>query len=220
MRVKVPLYAVQAAVCSIAISIALVFIVGGAVRSYVERVAYPAYLETAETGPGSVGSAPLEDTPRPASLSEIQQYDRFAPVVLHYKAAERVGGRQYYMLTLPSGETVLGHMVNGTDITPAGTTESGEPLYQLPISRWDEVKVPAGEAGFADGLYTDDAHFIECVGEAPLTVGDLMEQNPLYRIFNYARIVLFLALYIVFAIFFRRRAIAKQAARQAQENRQ
>lgn len=216
MRVKVPLYAVQAAVCSIAISIALIFIVGGAVRSYVERVAYPAYLETAETGPGSVGTAPLEDTPRPASLAELQQHDRFAPVVLHYKAAERVGGRQYYMLTLPSGETVPGHMANDTDITPAGTTDSGEPLYQLPISRWEAVEVPAGEQGFTSDLYTDAGHFIECVGETPLTVGDLMERNPIYRFFNYVRIVLFLVLYAIFAVFFRRRAMARRAAKEAQ----
>ena len=136
MRIKVPLYAVKGFLCALPISLALAVLVLGGVRLYVEHVTYPAYLETAEIGPGSVGTAPLEDTPRPTSLAEIRQYDRFAPVVLHYKAAERVGGRQYYILTLPSGEAVIGHMTGSTDITPAGTTESGEPLYQLPIARW------------------------------------------------------------------------------------
>lgn len=214
MRVKVPLYAVQSFFCTLAVCIPLMFLVPSLVRAYAERVAYPAYLETADIGPNSVGSAPQDDTPRPTSLAELRQQDRFAPIVLHYKAAERVGGRQYYILTLPSGETVIGHMVSSTDITPAGSTESGEPLYQLPISRWEEVEVPAGESGFVQGSYDDATHYIECVGEVTLTVGDLMEQNPVYRFFHGVWGFLFIGLYILFCLCFRRRAIAKQAARQ------
>ena len=214
MRVKVPVYAVKGVFCSIAICVALMFVVFGLVRAYVARVTYPAYMETVETGPGSVGSAPREDTPRAASLEELRQYDRFAPVVLHYKAMERVGGRQYYALTLPSGEVVIGHMVSGTDITPAGTTESGEPLYQLPVSRWDAVEVPAGEAGFTEGHYDDVSHFVECVGQAPLSVGELMERNAVYQIFQRAWVVLFLLLSVVFSLRFRRRAAARRAAQQ------
>ena len=217
MRIKVPLYAVKGILCALPISLALAVLVLGGVRLYVEHVTYPAYLETAEIGIGSVGTAPLEDTPRPTSLAEIRQYDRFAPVVLHYKAAERVGGRQYYILTLPSGETVIGHMTGSTDITPAGTTESGEPLYQLPIARWDTVEVPQGEQGFGAGLYDDDTHFVECAGEKPMTVGDLMEQNSLYRFFSWAFALLFLVLYAVFATHFRRRAAAKTAKQQGRQ---
>lgn len=216
MRIKVPAYAVKAFLCTLVICIALMFLVIGLVRAYVDRFSYPAYLETADIGPGSVGSAPLEDTPRPTSLSEIREAGRFAPVVLHYKAMERVGGRQYYALTLPSGEVVIGHMVSGTDITPAGATESGEALYQLPISRWETVEVPPGEAGFTQGGYDDTTHYVECAGEAPLSAGDLMERNPVYRIFRHAWVVLFLALYILFSLHFRRRAMAKRA-RQGQQ---
>lgn len=211
MRIKAPLYALQALLCTVVICIGMSFLFLSLLRLYTERVTYPAYLETVETGPGSVGTSPLEDTPRPASLSEIRQYDRFAPVVLHYKAMERIGGRQYYMLTLPSGETVIGHMVNGTDITPAGTTESGEPLYQLPISRWVPVEIPSGEAGFTEGRYDDDAHYVECVGDTLLSIGDIMQQNRLYQFFNRGVGIIYLAVYVLFAIHFRRRAIAKQA---------
>lgn len=65
------------------------------------------------------------------------------PVALHYKAAERVGGRQYDILTLPSGEAVIGRMAGST----AGTTESGEPLYQLPIARWNHSRGASGGTG-------------------------------------------------------------------------
>ena len=43
-----------------------------------------------------------------------------------------------------------------------------------------------------------------------------MERNPVYRIFRHAWVVLFLALYILFSLHFRRRAMAKRA-RQGQQ---
>ena len=63
--------------CALPVSLALAVLVLGGVRLYVEHATYPAYLETAGRGPGSVGTAPLEDTPWPASLAEIQQCSRF-----------------------------------------------------------------------------------------------------------------------------------------------
>ena len=44
-------------------------------QSYIEKTAYPAYLETAEIGPGSVGYDAAENTPHATSLADIQQYD-------------------------------------------------------------------------------------------------------------------------------------------------
>ena len=50
-----------------------------------------------------------------------------------------------------------------------------------------------------------------------MTIGDLMAQNSLYRLFMRAFALLFLILYAVFATHFRRRAAAKTAKQQGRQ---
>lgn len=213
MRVKIPAHLAISFAVAILCSLAVVYTTVPLYQSYIEKTAYPAYLETVETGPGSVGYDAAENTPHATSLADIQQYDTFALEVIHYKSADVVENQRYYNLTLPNGEVVIGHLSGDAHIQGIGTTESGDALYLLPVSRWNTLNLPADYSGTLSGEgYADSTHFVECVGDECLTIGEFAIQQPGYQIVSKLWIVVFFLVYIVCAIILKRRKKARQAA--------
>ena len=207
MRVKIPAYLAISFAVAILCSLAVLYATIPLYQSYIEKTAYPAYLETAEIGPGSVGYDAAENTPHATSLADIQQYDTFALEVIHYKSVDVVENQWYYNLTLPNGEVVIGHLSGDSHIQGIGTTESGDMLYLLPVSRWNTLNLPAGYSGALSGEgYADSAHFVECVGDKYLTMGEFTLQQPGYKIVSKLWIVVFIGVDIVCA--------TRQAARE------
>ena len=215
MRVKVPAHLAISFAVAILCSLATLYATVPLYQSYIEKTAYPAYLETAEVGPGKVGYDAAETTPHAASLADIQQQDTFALEVIHYKSVDKVENRRYYDLTLPNGEVVIGHLAGDAHIQGIGATESGDALYLLPVGRWSALDLPADYAGALSGEgYADNAHFVECVGEKKLTVGEFTLQRPGYQIVSKLWIVVFILVDVVCATVLKRRKKARQAAAQ------
>ena len=194
-------------------SLAVLFATIPPYQSYIDKTAYPAYLETAEIGPGNVGYDAAENTPHATSLADIQQYDTFALEVIHYKSADVVENLRYYNLTLSNGEVVIGHLSSDAHIQGIGTTESGDALYLLPVGRWNTLNLPADYTGALSGEdYADSTHFVECVGEKYLTMGEFAVQQPGYQIVSKLWIVVLIVVDIVCATILKRRKKARQAA--------
>ena len=213
MRVKIPAHMAISFAVAIFCSLAVLYATIPLYQSYIEKTAYPAYLETAEIGPGNVGYDAAENTPHAASLADIQQYDTFALEVIHYKSADVVDHLRYYNLTLPNGEVVIGHLAGDAHIQGIGTTESGDALYLLPVGRWHTLDLPAGYSGaLSDEGYADSAHFVECAGEKFLTMGEFALQQPGYQIVSKLWIVVFILVFIVCATILKRRKKARQPA--------
>ena len=213
MRVKIPAHLAISFAVAILCSLAALYATIPLYQSYIEKTAYPAYLETVETGPGCVGYDAAENTPHAASLADIRRYDTFALEVIHYKSADVVDHQRYYNLTLPNGEVVIGHLSGDAHIQGIGTTESGDALYLLPVSRWNTLDLPAGYSGALSGEgYADNAHFVECVGDECLTMGEFALQQPGYQIVSKLWIVVFILVYIVCAVILKKRKKARQAA--------
>ncbi len=213
MRVKIPAHLAISFAVAILCSLAVLYATVPLYQSYIEKTAYPAYLETVETGPGSVGYDAAENTPHATSLADIQQYDTFALEVIHYKSADVVENQRYYDLTLPNDEVVIGHLSGDAHIQGIGTTESGDALYLLPVGRWNTLNLPAGYSGALSGEgYADSAHFVECVGDEYLTIGEFALQQPGYQIVSKLWIVVFILVYIVCATILKRRKKARQTA--------
>lgn len=212
MRVKIPAHLAISFAVAILCGLAALYATVPLYQSYIEKTAYPAYLETVETGPGSVGYDAAEDTPHAASLADIQQYDVFALEVIHYKSADKVGNQHYYNLTLPNGEVVIGHLAGDAHIQGIGTTESGDALYLLPVGRWETLELPAGYSGALTGEgYADNTHFVECVGGECLSIGEFALQQPGYQVVSKLWIAVFILVFIVCATVLKRRKKAHQA---------
>ena len=77
--------------------------------------------------------------------------------------------------------------------------------------RYYNLTLPADYSG--EG-YADSAHFVECVGDKYLTMGEFTLQQPGYKIVSKLWIVVFILVNIVCAIILRRREKARQAARE------
>ena len=215
MRIKIPAYLAISFAVAILCSLAVLYATVPLYQSYIEKTAYPAYLETVETGPGNVGYDAAERTPHAASLADIRQYDTFALEVIHYKSADVVENQRYYSLTLPSGEVVIGHLAGNAHIQGIGTTESGDALYLLPVGRWNPLELPAGYSGPLSGEgYGDNTHFVECVGDECLSIGEFTLQRPGYQIVSKLWIVVFVLVNIVCATILKRRKKARQEAQQ------
>lgn len=213
MRVKIPAHLAISFAVAILCGLAALYATVPLYQSYIEKTAYPAYLETVETGPGSVGYDAAEDTPHAASLADIQQYDVFALEVIHYKSADKVGNQHYYNLTLPNGEVVIGHLAGDAHIQGIGTTESGDALYLLPVGRWDTLELPADYSGtFTGEGYADNAHFVECVGEECLSIGEFTLRQPGYQVVSKLWIAVFILVFVVCAAVLKRRKKARQGA--------
>lgn len=213
MRVKVPAYLAISFAVAILCGLAAMYATVPLYQSYIEKTAYPAYLETVETGPGSVGYDAADNTPHAASLADIRQYDTFALEVIHYKSADVVENQRYYNLTLPNGEVVIGHLSGDAHIQGIGTTESGDALYLLPVGRWNTLNLPAGYSGALSGeSYADSAHFVECVGDECLTIGEFAIQQTGYKIVSKLWIAVFILVFIICATILKRRKKARQAA--------
>ncbi len=75
--------------------------------------------------------------------------------------------------------------------------------------RYYNLTLPADYSG--EG-YADSAHFVECVGDENLTIGELALQQPGCHIVSKLWIVVFILVYIVCAIILKRRKKARQAA--------
>lgn len=212
MRVKVPAHLAISFAVAILCGLAALYATVPLYQSYIEKTAYPAYLETVETGPGSVGYDAAETTPHAASLADIQQQDAFALEVIHYKSADKVGDQRYYNLTLPNGEVVIGHLSGDAHIQGIGTTGSGDALYLLPVGRWETLELPAGYSGALTGEgYADNTHFVECVGEECLSIGEFALQQPGYQVVSKLWIAVFILVFIVCATVLKRRKKAHQA---------
>ncbi len=213
MRVKIPAHLAISFAVAILCSLAVLYATIPLYQSYIEKTAYPAYLETAEIGPGSVGYDAAENTPHATSLADIRQYNTFALEVIHYKSADVVENLRYYNLTLSNGEVVIGHLSGDAHIQGIGTTESGDALYLLPVGRWNTLNLPADYTGALSGEgYADSAHFVECVGEKYLTMGEFAVQQPGYHIVSKLWIVVLIVVDIVCATILKRRKKARQAA--------
>ena len=213
MRVKIPVHLAISFAVAILCSLVVMYATVPLYWSYLKKTAYPAYLETVETGPGSVGYDAAENTPHAASLADIRQYDTFALEVTHYKSADVVEDQRYYNLTLPNGEMVIGHLSGDAHIQGIGNTESGDALYLLPVGRWNTLNLPADYSGTLSGEgYADSAHFVECVGDEYLTIGEFALQQPGYKIVSKLWIVVFILVDIVCATILKRRKKARQAA--------
>ena len=183
MRVKIPAHLAISLAVAILCGLATIYATVPLYQSYIEKTAYPAYLETAAVGPGNVGYDAAESTPHASSLADIQQHDTFALEVIHYKSADVVENQRYYNLTLSNGEVVIGHLAGDAHIQGIGTTQSGDALYLLPVGRWETLDLPAGYSGVLSGEgYADNTHFVECVGETYLTMGEFAVQQPGYKI--------------------------------------
>jgi len=215
MRVKIPAHLAISFAVAILCSLVVLYATVPLYQSYIEKTAYPAYLETVETGPGSVGYDAAENTPHAASLADIQRHDNFALEVIHYESADVVEKQRYYNLTLPNGEVVIGHLSGDAHIQGIGTTESGDALYLLPVGRWNTLNLPAGYSGaLSSESYADNTHFVECVGDEYPTIGEFALQQPGYQIASKLWIVVFIVVYIVCATILKRRKKARQAAQE------
>ena len=215
MRVKIPAHLAISFAVAILCSLVVMYATVPLYQSYIEKTAYPAYLETVETGLGSVGYDTAENTPHAASLADIQQYDTFALEVIHYKSADVVKNQRYYDLTLPNGEVVIGHLAGDAHIQGIGTTESGDALYLLPVGRWNTLNLPADYSGVLSGDgYADNAHFVECVGDEYLSMGEFTLRQPGYKIVSKLWIAAFILVYIVCVILLKRRKKSRQAAQE------
>ena len=213
MRVKIPSYLAISFAVAILCSLAVLFATIPLYQSYIDKTAYPAYLETAEIGLGNVGYDAAEDTPHATSLADIRQYDTFALEVIHYKSADVVENVRYYNLTLANGEVVIGHLSSDAHIQGIGTTESGDLLCLLPVGRWNTLNLPDDYTGaLTDEGYADSTHFVECVGEKYLTRGEFAVQQPGYKIVSTLWIVVLIVVDIVCATILKRREKARQAA--------
>lgn len=213
MRVKIPAHWAISFAVAILCSLAVVYATVPLYQSYIEKTAYPAYLETVETGPGSVGYDAAENTTHATSLADIQQYDTFALEVIHYKSVEAVDNKWYHNFTLPNGEMVIGHLPSGAHIQGIGTTESGDALYLLPVGRWDTLSLPADYSGSLSGEgYADNTHFVECEGDECLTIGEFAVQQPGYHIVSKLWIAVLILVYIVCVTILKRRKKARQSA--------
>ena len=135
MRVKIPAHLAISLAVAILCGLATIYATVPLYQSYIEKTAYPAYLETAAVGPGDVGYDAAESTPHASSLADIQQHDTFALEVIHYKSADVVENQRYYNLTLSNGEVVIGHLAGDAHIQGIGTTQGGDALYLLPVGR-------------------------------------------------------------------------------------
>lgn len=219
MRVKIPAHLAISLAVAILCGLATIYATVPLYQSYIEKTAYPAYLETAAVGPGNVGYDAAESTPHASSLADIQQHDTFALEVIHYKSADVVENQRYYNLTLSNGEVVIGHLAGDAHIQGIGTTQGGDALYLLPVGRWETLDLPAGYSGVLSGEgYADNTHFVECVGETYLTIGEFAVQQPGYKIVSKLWIVVFIGVDIVCATILKRRKTARQAAQRGAEH--
>ncbi len=216
MRVKIPAHLAISLAVAILCGLATIYATVPLYQSYIEKTAYPAYLETAAVGPGNVGYDAAESTPHASSLADIQQHDTFALEVIHYKSADVVENQRYYNLTLSNGEVVIGHLAGDAHIQGIGTTQSGDALYLLPVGRWETLDLPAGYSGVLSGEgYADNT---QCVGETYLTMGEFAVQQPGYKIVSKLWIVVFIGVDIVCATILKRRKAARQAAQRGAEH--
>lgn len=135
--------------------------------------------------------------------------------MIHYKSADVVKNQRYYDLTLPNGEVVIGHLAGDAHIQGIGTTESGDALYLLPVGRWNTLNLPADYSGVLSGEgYADNAHFVECVGDEYLTMGEFTLRQPGYKIVSKLWIAAFILVYIVCVILLKWRKKSRQAAQE------
>ena len=70
MRVKIPAHLAISLAVAILCGLATIYATVPLYQSYIEKTAYPAYLETAAVGPGNVGYDAAESTPHASSPTE------------------------------------------------------------------------------------------------------------------------------------------------------
>lgn len=136
-------------------------------------VLYEYQMSKVETGPGSVGSAALEDTPVATSIADMKKMERFTLLVnskyMTYSISSRRWGEDvYWTVDLPSGETVA-VLMNKDAVTPLFESETiYEPDTLLPIGRWVKWSHTGEERkqySYFHNLYTDFSHYVDMRGD-------------------------------------------------------
>lgn len=138
-----------------------------------QQPVYSFMLSRTETGPGSVGTEALADTPAAASIADMERLDTFTMVAPERSVTPGYGESfkwedgVFFTLDLPSGEKVAA-LINQDAvqlISPGEVEGYGE--VQLPVGRWVEWDHSAEDERTYSyyEFYTDFTHYVDMSGD-------------------------------------------------------